>query len=179
MRRRFIRCRNTSHAAIRIIPELDEDLPGSRQRVILAHTVGLGPWSANLDPIDRSNTPMPHGRSATGMQFTVRVLGLREDGQWCAIALEMSLRGYGETFDEALKDLDATMEAQVSFAMQHGTLEEIWKPAEPQYVQLYDRVRRESMRDYLEASQSTTDDEYAASDLPIARPSGDRFSAVA
>ena len=113
------------------------------------------------------------------MQFTVRVLGFREDGEWCAIALEMSLRGYGETFDEALTDLNAAIEAQVSFAMQHGTLDGIWKPAEPQYVQLYERARRQSMREYLEASPSTPDDDYAASDLPIPRPSGDSFSAVA
>ena len=30
---------------------------------------------------------------------TASVLEFQEDGEWCALALEMALRGYGQTFD--------------------------------------------------------------------------------
>lgn len=39
------------------------------------------------------------------LTLNLSVLGVREDESWCAIALEMSLRGYGETFDAALESL--------------------------------------------------------------------------
>ncbi len=76
------------------------------------------------------------------------MLGLREDGQWCAIALQMSLRGYGATFDEALAQLEEAIEAQVSFAERHDTVDRIFVPAEPQYFELYadpkcDALKRE------------------------------------
>ena len=51
----------------------------------------------------------------TALEPTINVLGVREDGAWCAIALEMSLRGYGRTFEAALDALRETIEAQVSF----------------------------------------------------------------
>ena len=35
--------------------------------------------------------------------LNLNVLGIQEDdASWCAIALEMSLMGYGETFEESL-----------------------------------------------------------------------------
>ena len=46
---------------------------------------------------------------------TVSVLGFQEDGEWCALALEMDLRGYGRTFDEALEDLHDAMTMQNQF----------------------------------------------------------------
>lgn len=117
------------------------------------------------------------------MQFSVRVLGVHEDGQWCAIALDMSLRGYGESFREALSDLEEAIEAQLSFAMQHDTLDAIWKPAEPHYVELYQEVRRRALREYLEAPQGSDDfdeeDEYAVSDLLLPRSDRSPFEAVA
>ncbi|WP_290652229.1 hypothetical protein [Aquisalimonas sp.] len=44
------------------------------------------------------------------MQFSVRVLGLHEGGEWCALALDMSLRGYLESNDEPA-DVDAEYSA--------------------------------------------------------------------
>ena len=71
------------------------------------------------------------------LNLTINVLGVYEDDAWCAIALEMSLRGYGVTFDEALEELHRTIEAQVSFAVQHDTVDQIFIPAEPHYFRLY------------------------------------------
>ena len=52
---------------------------------------------------------------SSALDLTINVLGVREEDAWCAIALEMSLRGYGETFDDALTELIAATEAQLSF----------------------------------------------------------------
>ncbi len=114
------------------------------------------------------------------LQYTVRVLGLHEDGEWCAIALEMSLRGYGATFEEALEDLSAAIEAQVSFALQYGTLDNIWVPAEPHYVQLYDQARRAGIRHYLVEpdEEFSPEDEYAAADLALPKANKAGFEAV-
>lgn len=114
------------------------------------------------------------------MQFSVRVLGLHEGGEWCALALDMSLRGYGATSEEAVQDLSEAIEAQVSFAMEHDSLDNIWVPAAPHYVELYQQARRQGLRRYLEANDKPADAEaeYAAGDLPLPRAHHDGFEAV-
>ena len=77
---------------------------------------------------------------------TLNVLGVREHGAWCAIGLEMSLRGYGETFDAATEALAEAIEAQVTFAAQHDNLDEIFIPARPRYFRLYADVKLETLR---------------------------------
>lgn len=76
--------------------------------------------------------------------MTINVLGIREDDAWCAIALEMSLRGYGETFDEALDELNGAVEAQISFAVQHDHVDQVFIPPEPHYFKLYADLKRET-----------------------------------
>ena len=60
----------------------------------------------------------------------VSVLGYREDDEWCALALEMDLRGYGRTFREALDDLRDSMTMQIGFAHFKDELDMIFRPAE-------------------------------------------------
>ncbi|MDE0177039.1 MAG: hypothetical protein OXP36_00455 [Gammaproteobacteria bacterium] len=74
--------------------------------------------------------------------MTINVLGIRKDDAWCAIALEMSLRGFGETFDEALDELNRVVEAQISFAVQHDDVDQVFVPVEPQYFELYEDLPR-------------------------------------
>lgn len=78
-------------------------------------------------------------------EFTIHVLGFQEDGLWCALALDLSLRGYGETFEEAQKDLQDAVEAQLTFAHQHDTMDEIWQPAEAHYHVMYQQARRQAL----------------------------------
>ena len=81
------------------------------------------------------------------VSVTLNVLGVREDEKWCAIALEMSLLGYGETFEEALEDLQETIIAQVTYARDHHqTLDHIFMPAEPHYVELHARLKSEALK---------------------------------
>lgn len=96
-------------------------------RVAAKASIG-GEWGAGQSPLN------------------LNVLGVREDGAWCAIALEMSLRGYGETFDAALDALVEAVEAQVTFAVQHDNLDQIFVPAEPHYFRLYADVNLRSAR---------------------------------
>ncbi len=64
----------------------------------------------------------------------LNVLGVREDEMWCAVALEMSLRGYGETFEAALENLQEAIIAQVTYAIDHhDTIDHLFIPAEPHY----------------------------------------------
>ena len=87
---------------------------------------------------------------------TLNVLGVREDETWCAIALEMSLRGYGETFEAALADLKETIIAQVTYAIDHHqTLDHIFMPAEPHYFERYTIAKRDALKHrFLNRSQS-------------------------
>lgn len=70
------------------------------------------------------------------------ILGYREEGEWVALALEMDLRGFGTTFEEALEDLMSSVNAQISFALYKKELNLIWHPAEKKYFDLFDRTRK-------------------------------------
>ena len=104
------------------------------------------------------------------LTLTLNVLGVREDDAWCAIALDMSLRGYGETFDTALQALLDAVEAQVSFAVQNDNLDQILIPAEPHYFRLYADIKREALkRTLLNHVQSGLPD-YRVGEVPLPLP---------
>ncbi len=95
------------------------------------------------------------------------VLGYREDGDWVALALEMDIRGYGSTFEDALEDLAELVEMQVSFAVQKGWPDSVWKPAEPVWYKMWAEVRREALRDMWVRGEGTLpDDEYRVGSIP-------------
>ena len=101
------------------------------------------------------------------LEPTLDVLGVREDDAWCAIALDMSLRGYGDTFDAALKALLDAVEAQVSFALEHDTLDQIFIPAEPHYFRLHADMRREAIKRELLGRVQTGLPDYWVGDIPL------------
>ncbi len=110
------------------------------------------------------------------MQLTINVLGVREDDVWCAIALEMSLRGYGTTFDDALHELHEAIEAQISFAVQNNTVDQIFIPTEPHYFKLYADLKRAALkRSVLERKESDLPD-YRVGDIVLPKPAGGRFT---
>ena len=69
------------------------------------------------------------------------VLGVREEQQWCAIALEMSLRGYGPTFEDAFANLREAVKAQVTFTLEHGDYDQLFFLAEDKYIENYLEAR--------------------------------------
>ena len=69
-------------------------------------------------PLDSGNDS---GRDA--VEFDVRVVGLIEDNLWYARALELNLLGYGESFANALDDLNP--HGRVQPPRMHETVEAI------------------------------------------------------
>lgn len=67
----------------------------------------------------------------------LNVLGYREQEDWVAMALEMDLRGYGQTFREALEELRELVATQIRFAHFKGQAELIWKSAEPVWFERF------------------------------------------
>lgn len=76
--------------------------------------------------------------------ISLKCLGFVEDGEWVAIALEMDLRGYGDSFESALDDLRESVHMQLSFARFKGDPSLILKPAADQYFEMYERNRKAS-----------------------------------
>ena len=110
------------------------------------------------------------------LEPAINVLGVCENGAWCAIALEMSLRGYGRTFEAALDELRGAIEAQVSFAVQQDSFDQIFIPAEPHYFKLYADMKREALkRKLLNRSQLGLPD-YRVGDIPLPAPTAARFT---
>lgn len=74
------------------------------------------------------------------------VLGYHEDGEWVALALELDLRGYGDTWEDALKELTDCIAIQISFAEFKGQPDMIMHPAESIYFELFAQVKNDKLR---------------------------------
>ena len=74
--------------------------------------------------------------------FKANIIVFPEDSRWTALALEMDVRGYGDTPEEASKDVVGMLEAQISFAVQMGHLESVWHPADEKYWRMWAEARR-------------------------------------
>lgn len=76
------------------------------------------------------------------VEATLSILGYQEEEEWIALALEMDLRGYGQTWEEALGDLRDLVVMQVGFAHSKGEPGMIWRSAEEKYWELYREAQR-------------------------------------
>ena len=110
----------------------------------------------------------PKGRNAKpASTLTLSVLGYREGDEWIAVALEMDLRGYGSTVDEAFEELTDLVTTQLSFARFKGQPEMIWKPAEPIYWRLFADAVREQLQGLASSTHRAENADYVARGLPI------------
>jgi hypothetical protein len=99
---------------------------------------------------------------------TLNVLGYRDDNEWVALALEMDLRGYGRTFNEAVKELQEIVAMQISFAHFKGQPEMILKPADPIWFERFAEVRSACLASMMEpADHKSIHSEYEISGMPI------------
>lgn len=98
----------------------------------------------------------------------LRVLGYKEDGEWCALCLEMDLRGYGDTFEEATDDLHNAIVSQFTFAMQINNPDLLAFSAEQKYHDIFARMLNVSIRRYLTGvrAQEASENEMI-SELPV------------
>lgn len=74
--------------------------------------------------------------------LAIRVLVSKEDEKFVAHALELDLLAYGDSEDEARKELQATMFAQLSFAAHMEKSEMIDHPAPKEYFDRWDKANR-------------------------------------
>ena len=109
--------------------------------------------------VPKKKTPALH-------DIVLNVLGYQEEGEWVALALEMDLRGYGATIDEALTELTDLVAMQMSFARFKGQPELISKPAESVYWRLFETAVQDYLRD-LALGSVPSNPEYEARSLPL------------
>lgn len=103
-------------------------------------------------------------------ELSIRVLGFREDDQWCALALEMDLRGYGDTFEEAEADLQKAVAMQLSFAIHKEKFEMALFPAEQKYFKIYNDIFGKKVFATITRSNAfDVGSEYGLSEMPIQR----------
>jgi hypothetical protein len=103
-------------------------------------------------------------------ETVLNILGYRENGEWVALALEMDLRGYGRTFEEALSDLRDLVSMQMGFALSKGKPEMIFKNAEPHWFQLFADFSRAKLVSALTSSRkrkNVADQEYQTGGLSL------------
>ena len=100
-------------------------------------------------------------------EVLINILGYREDGEWVALALEMDLRGYGDTFEAARDDLEELIEMQISFAVEKGAPDSIWKAAESHWFERWAEARRERLLDlWSRGADALPDDDYRVGSIP-------------
>lgn len=92
---------------------------------------------------------MPVSEKPAYFEATINVLGYQEEGEWVALALEMDLRGYGDTWEGALDDLRDVVLMQISFAHFKGEVDMIWHRAEDQYWEKFTEIQRTKLTSAL------------------------------
>lgn len=81
--------------------------------------------------------------------------------------MEMDLRGYGPTFEEAVNDLIDLVDMQVSFAHLKKQPEMVWKPAEGIWWELFAQVRRNLLEASMRAGHRSSDEDYSIAGIRI------------
>jgi hypothetical protein len=100
-------------------------------------------------------------------RVTLNILGYRENVEWVALALEMDLRGYGRSFEEAMEDLHDLIGMQISFAHFKGHPEMILKPADPIWFERFAETRNACLNAMLRSSHASTHNDYEVAGLQI------------
>lgn len=110
---------------------------------------------------------MNNVRTTQEYRIAVNVLGYREEKDYVALALEMDLRGYGSSFEEALRDLDEQVVMQLSFALyKYGAVDMAMWPAEAVYFERFAEAKREAIM----ARGHEVGREFAAASIPYPSP---------
>lgn len=86
----------------------------------------------------------------------LHVLIYPEDGQIVAHALEMDLLGYGETDEEACRQLEEAVEAQLSFAVSSKSPEIVGFRAPEAFFQRWDQAHAGALRNVVTGDVATT-----------------------
>ena len=107
---------------------------------------------------------------ANNYGIVINVLGIYENNSWCALGLEVDIRGYGKTFEEACEDLKNLVLMQISFAFYKGQTDMILRPADPVYFELFSEHRRQRLNSLTEPVKHTEDEKYHVGGVPFPSP---------
>lgn len=106
-------------------------------------------------------------QEATYLEAVLNILGYKEDGEWVALALEMDLRGYGATWEEAVDELRELVLMQISFAQAKNQLDMIWMSAEEKFWDMFREAQRAQI---LQTAPESLAEERHAGGLAIPAP---------
>lgn len=83
-------------------------------------------------------------------EVTISVVGYfdEDENAHCSIALEMDLRGYGDTPEAALAELMDCVEMQISYAHYHGNPEMAFRPADPVWFSVFAMIKDQALKAY-------------------------------
>ncbi len=111
--------------------------------------------------------------SQDSFEMFVSVLGIKEGAEWSVVALEMDIWAHGATIEAARRELSELIAMQITFALQKGQEQIIYKAAEPRYFEMYHRVHEEFLKSVNRPQKSSR---YRALGMPIhLPPKGQRF----
>ena len=130
------------------------------------------------DPLEQAtrlpNTPQEVAQvpNENPSPIWLRVLIYGEDDGFVALALEMDLRGYGTTPEEAREELAELVVTQISFALFKGEPEMMWKDAEHVWFSRWESDRRKKLAAHLRAElgEKVTRAYDAIRDMPFPDP---------
>jgi hypothetical protein len=101
------------------------------------------------------------------IEIYLNVLGYKKEGEWIALALEMDIRGFGATFEEALKDMLELVKMQIGFAVFKKQPSMIFHPANPKYFLLYQELKDERIQRF---GLENEEEEFAICGMPLPPP---------
>ena len=112
-----------------------------------------------------------------GIRLNLRVLGyLDPNKKWAAHCLETDIVGFGDTFEEALRNLNELTEMKVSFAIGNNEPQLLDRPAPPWVFEVYNRAFLDVLRRFPRPAPET---DQAVRSIPLPRPKmTDRFEPV-
>lgn len=102
-------------------------------------------------------------RNLKKLNIYLKILFYKEDNLLIAHALEMDLKGYGKTKEEAEKKLEELIKMQLSFAVFKNDLSLIYHPAEPRFFMLFEQIKEQYLKTFKE------DNDYSIENLSINR----------
>lgn len=111
------------------------------------------------------------GKPMKTFELSTSILGYREEEDWVALALEMDIRGYGKTFEEAVSDLVDLITMQVRFALSRNQPNMIFRPAEGVWFQRFTETRRAQIESMMKREPESEEGDYYAVDVPFPHPS--------
>ncbi len=90
-------------------------------------------------------------KSLIDIQLSIRCLAFKSDefdAAWCAVGLESNVWGFGNTREEAMKDLYDLIDIKIEFAVGKDAIHTLNHPADTKWFDLWDKLQNQEIADY-------------------------------